>query len=145
MLLKYFKATVIVAATFIFSTSCQQTNNMKTPPIAKKQTKVFKEHGNTRTDNYYWLNQREDKEVIEYLEAENAYTKDVLKGTEKLQEKIYNEIVGRINKDDESVPFDYKGYKYYTRFETGGEYPVYCRQKLEDNAQEEIMLNGNDD
>ncbi len=133
-----------MAAAIVFATSCQQSNNMNTPPIAKKQTKVFEEHGNSRTDNYYWLNQREDKEVIEYLEAENTYTKDVLKGTEKLQEKIYNEIVGRIKKDDESVPFDYKGYKYYNRFEAGGEYPVYCRQKLEENSQEEIMLNGNE-
>ena len=133
-----------MAVAILLSTSCQQTNNMKTPPIAKIQAKVFEEHGNTRTDNYYWLNQREDKEVIEYLEAENAYTKDVLKGTEKLQEKIYNEIVGRIKKDDESVPYDYKGYKYYTRFEADGEYPVYCRQKLEENSQEEIMLNGNE-
>ncbi len=142
MSINYYKS-IIIASSIIIITSCQQ-NNMKNPPIAKKQTKVFEEHGNTRTDNYYWLNQRENKEVIDYLEAENTYTKQVLKKTENLQEKIYNEIVGRIKKDDESVPYNYKGYKYFNRFEKGGEYPVYCRQKLKENSQEEIMLDGNE-
>jgi len=125
--------------------SCQQpTTTMIKAPIAKKQPEIFEEHDNQRTDNYYWLNQREDEEVIEYLEAENAYTKEILKGTEDLQKKIYDEIVGRIKKDDESVPYNFKGYKYYTRFETGGEYPVYCRQDIDENSTEQIMLDGNE-
>ena len=128
----------------IVMSSCQQSiDTMKTTPIAKKQTKIFEEFNTKRIDNYYWLNQREDKEVIEYLEAENAYTKNVLKKTEKLQDKIYNEIVGRIKQSDESVPYEYKGYKYFTRYEQGKEYPIYCRQELIKNSTEEIMLNGN--
>ena len=122
----------------------QQDKKMITAPIAKKYPKVFKEHGNTRTDNYYWLNQRENEEVIDYLKAENNYTKEVLKETENLQQTIYNEIVGRIKKDDESVPYNYRGYKYYSRFEKGGEYAIYCRSKLVANATEEVMLNGNE-
>lgn len=139
-----FKTNALLVLIVAIIASCQQQNTtMIKAPIAKKQPKIFEEHGNKRTDNYYWLNQREDKEVIDYLVAENNYTKEVLKETEKLQKKIYEEIVGRIKKDDESVPYDFKGYKYYTRFEKGGEYLVYCRQKLEENSTEQIMLDGN--
>lgn len=112
-------------------------------PVAKKIEKVFEEHGNTRVDNYYWLNQREDPEVIAYLNAENDYTKDVLKDTEKLQEKIFDEIVGRIKQTDMSVPYTVDGYEYYVRYEEGGEYPIYCRKTLGENSEEQIMLNGN--
>jgi len=75
------------------------------PPIAKKIAVEFSEHGNTRIDNYYWLNQREDPEVIDYLIAENKYTKEVLQPTEALQKKIFDEIVGRIKQTDMSVPY----------------------------------------
>jgi len=144
MIKSYFSLITITALLILIATSWKQQNKkMIKAPIAKKHPKVFKEHGNTRTDNYYWLNQREDEEVIEYLKAENKYTKEVLKETKELQQTIYNEIVGRIKKDDESVPYDYRGYKYYSRFEKGGEYAIYCRSKLEDNAAEEVMLNGN--
>jgi oligopeptidase B len=138
------KFNAIIVLTFAVLASCQQPNTtMKKFPIAKKQTKIFEEFDGKRVDDYYWLNQREDKEVIAYLEAENSYTKDVLKKTENLQKKIYNEIVGRIKQDDESVPYNYKGYKYTTRYEQGKEYPVYCRQLIEENAKEEVLLNGN--
>jgi len=125
--------------------SCQQkTNeNMKTPR-AKKIRKEFHEFGNTRVDNYYWLKQRDNEEVVDYLKAENQYTEKVMKKTEKLQGKIYNEIVGRIKQTDMSVPYTLHGYQYYTRFEEGKEYPVYCRKKQEKDAPEEIMLNGNE-
>lgn len=116
---------------------------MSEVPIAKIKTKVFNEFGCERQDDYYWLNERENAEVINYLEKENSYTKEFMKKTEKLQSQIYNEIIGRIKQDDETVPYELKGYKYYHRFEKGGEYPVYCRSKIERNAQEEIMLDGN--
>ncbi|NEM98124.1 S9 family peptidase [Pontibacter burrus] len=114
------------------------------PPVAKKVPKELTTHGHTRTDNYYWLNQREDPEVINYLNAENAYTKQMLAHTEELQEKLYNEIVGRIKQNDESVPFKDNGYWYYTRFEAGMEYPIYARKKGTLQAPEEVMVDANE-
>ncbi|MBC5993498.1 S9 family peptidase [Pontibacter cellulosilyticus] len=114
------------------------------PPIAKKVPKELTVHGDTRIDNYYWLNQREDPEVIAYLEAENAYTKKMMAGTEDLQQKLYQEIVGRIKQQDESVPFKDDGYWYYTRYEAGKEYPIYARKKGSLTAPEEIMVNANE-
>lgn len=112
-------------------------------PVAKKTEKVFNEQGHERVDNYYWLNQRDNPEVIEYLKAENAYTEEMLKGTEKFQEKIYKEIISRIKQTDMSVPYTVNGYAYYTRYEEGKEYPVYCRKTLATDAPEEVMLDGN--
>ena len=117
-------------------------------PIAKKVPKELKIHGDTRVDDYFWLNEREDQEVLDYLNAENAYTQNVLKPTEKLQNDLYEEMVGRIKKDDASVPFRKSGYWYYTRFEETGEYPIYCRklgeEKLEDAGLEEIVFDVNE-
>ncbi|MCF6169389.1 MAG: S9 family peptidase [Bacteroidales bacterium] len=139
--------TKAILAAIILSgfTSCEQKMiDQMNPPIAKKIPAEFKEHGNTRIDNYYWLNQREDAEVIDYLKAENAYTKTILKETETLQKKIYDEIVGRIKQTDMSVPYRVKAFEYYTRFEKKKEYPVYCRKSLKTNGgEEEIMLDGN--
>lgn len=113
-------------------------------PVAKKVEKELTIHGDTRIDPYYWLNQREDPEVIAYLEAENAYTEERMKGTEDLQTSLFDEIVARIPKTDESVPYFYNGYWYYTRFVEEGEYPIYCRKKESLEADEEIMLNVNE-
>ena len=78
-----FKFSLSIALIILILMSCQQANNnMSNPPIAKKQPTVFEEHGNKRVDNYYWLNERENEEVIDYLQAENAYTKEILKKTE---------------------------------------------------------------
>ncbi|MGB0849618.1 MAG: S9 family peptidase [Bacteroidia bacterium] len=112
-------------------------------PIAKKEAKELEIHGDVRIDNYYWLNQREDQEVIDYLNAENAYTKEVLKPTEDFQNVLYDEIVGRIKKDDESVPYKKNGYWYYTRFVKDGEYPIFCRKKESMDNEEEILLDVN--
>ncbi len=113
-------------------------------PKAKKVEKALTIHDDTRIDNYYWLNEREDQEVIDYLNAENDYTKTKLKHTEAFQEKLYDEIVGRIKKDDQSVPYKDNGYYYLTRYEEGGEYPIYARKKGNLEAEEEIMLNVNE-
>lgn len=114
------------------------------PPTAKKIPKELTIHDHTRIDEYHWLNQRENPEVLEYLEKENAYTKEMMKNTEELQEKLYDEITGRIKQTDMSVPYFRNGYYYYTRYEEGKEYPVYCRKKGSPGAPEEIMLNVND-
>jgi oligopeptidase B len=113
------------------------------PPVAKKVPKELTAHGHTRTDNYYWLNERENPEVIAYLNAENDYTRKVMADTEQLQEKLFDEIVGRIKQTDESVPYKKNGYFYYTRFEAGKEYPIYARKKGTMEAAEEVMLNAN--
>jgi len=114
------------------------------PPIAEKKPHELTIHGDTRIDNYYWLRERENPEVIAYLEAENAYREAVMKGTEKLQEDLYDEIVGRIKQTDQSVPYRKNGYYYYTRYEEGKEYPIHCRRKGSMEAEEEIMLNVNE-
>jgi oligopeptidase B len=113
-------------------------------PKAKKIPKEISIHGDTRTDNYFWLNERENQEVIDYLNIENDYTKEVLKPTVELQEKLFDEIVGRIKKDDESVPYKLNGYWYYTRFEKGDEHPIYCRKKDSMDNAEIILLNVNE-
>jgi oligopeptidase B len=111
------------------------------PPVAEIIPKQLTIHGDTRIDNYYWLNQRDNPKVIQYLEAENAYTKAVMKPTEALQDKLYKELVGRIKQTDLSVPYRSRGYYYYTRYEQGSEYPVYCRKKGSLDANEEVLLN----
>jgi oligopeptidase B len=123
-------------------TSSNQTNTR--PPIAKKIPVELTNHGQTRIDEYYWLRKRENPEVIAYLEAENEYTKAMLSHTEPLQEELYKEIIGRINQSDESVPYFDNGYFYYTRYEEGGEFPVYCRKKGTLDSEEEILLNVNE-
>ncbi len=115
-----------------------------TAPVAKKVKKEMTIHGDTRVDNYYWLNQREDQEVISYLNAENDFTKGKLKHTEPFQEKLYEEIIGRIQKDDSSVPYKDNGYWYIRRFEEGKEYSIRARKKGSLDAKEEIMLDENE-
>lgn len=114
-----------------------------TPPLAKKIPKKLSIHNETRIDNYFWLNDRNNPEVIAYLEAENAYTKEVMRDTEELQQKLYDEIVGRIKQTDMSVPSSYNGYYYYNRYEDGFEYPLICRKKGNLENKESIMLNVN--
>ena len=142
------KRTLFLCAVFGLAAGCatspENTSSDMAAPIAKKIEKELTIHGDTRIDPYYWLNQREDPEVIAYLEAENAYTAELMKGTEGLQETLYDEIVARIPKTDESVPYFLNGYWYYTRFVEGGEYPIYCRKEESLDAEEEIILNVNE-
>lgn len=125
--------------------AAEQTNeDAMEPPVAEKKPKELTAHSHTRVDNYYWLNERENPDVIAYLEAENAYTKAMLKHTETLQDSLYEEMVGRIKPTDESVPYHKNGYYYYSRYEDGQEYPIYCRKKGSLEAEEEVMLNVNE-
>ncbi|MBC6400631.1 MAG: S9 family peptidase [Ekhidna sp.] len=123
-------------------------------PIAKKADTLLREHGQTRIDPYFWMRLSDEqknaenpdehtKEVLDYLNEENNYTAEVMSHTEELQTKLYEEIVGRIKQTDESVPYLSNGYWYYTRYEEGGEYPVYCRKKGSPEAEEEVMMNVN--
>ncbi len=117
---------------------------MLIPPKAKQIKKVLSDPLNTRTDYYFWLNNREDPEVINYLNAENKYTNEMMNPVEALQDKIFNEILNRIKQDDSTVPYKDDGYFYYIRYEEGKEYPIYCRKKETLTAKEEILLNVND-
>ncbi|MCM4158603.1 S9 family peptidase [Antarcticibacterium flavum] len=114
------------------------------PPVAPVHPKELTIHNDTRIDNYYWLNERDNPEVISYLNAENAYTRQVMSDTEDLQEQLFDEIVSRIKQTDESVPYKKNGYFYYTRYEEGQEYPIYARKKESIDAAEEVMLNANE-
>ncbi len=114
------------------------------PPVAKIIPKELTAHGDTRIDNYYWLNERNNPEVVAYLEAENAYKDAMLAHTKDFQEELYNEIVGRIKQTDMSVPYKDQNYYHYTRYEEGYEYPIYCRKKGSLDAEEEILLNVNE-
>ncbi len=128
---------------FLILNACNTEINM-TAPKAKKIPFELNKHDHVRIDNYYWLNEREDPDVIKYLEEENNYFDRIMSGTEKLRESLYNEIIGRIKQTDMSVPYFQNGYYYYTRVEEGKEYPVYCRKKENLEANEEILINVNE-
>ena len=99
-------------------------NSFPTPPKAAIRPHAMTMHDHTRIDNYYWLNERENPEVLAYLEAENQYADACLKHTEPLQEQLFKEITGRIKQDDNSVPVKIRDYYHYTRYEEGKEYPI---------------------
>jgi len=114
-----------------------------TPPVAAVRPHRFDEHGNVRVDPYYWLKDRNNPEVIKYLEDENAYTKGVMAHTEALQERLYEELKGRVLQNDQSVPFREGNYFYYTRLVEGKNYPIYARKRGSLSAPEEIMIDAN--
>lgn len=113
------------------------------PPIAKVIPKADTLNGDVRVDNYFWLREKSNPEVIEYLEAENEYTQAMTKHTEKFQERLYKELVSRIKETDLSVPERIDDYYYYSRTEEGKQYPIYCRKKGSLEAEEEILLDQN--
>jgi oligopeptidase B len=114
------------------------------PPIAEKIPKIDTSFGDIRVDNYFWLRDKNNPEVIKYLQAENKYTETVMKPTEKLQEKLYKEMLSRIKETDLSVPEKIDDYYYYTREEKGKQYRIYCRKKGSLDAKEEILLDANE-
>ncbi|MBI6115376.1 S9 family peptidase [Salegentibacter maritimus] len=114
------------------------------PPKAKKIAKKLEFHGDVRVDNYYWMNDREDPEVIDYLNQENAYNKQMTAHTSDFQQRLFEEMKFRIKEDDESVPYKLNGYWYLTRFETGKDYPIYSRKKDSLEAPEDLLFNVNE-
>lgn len=132
-----------LAVIMLFLTSCNSKDKI-VPPVAKKIPKELTTHGHTRVDNYYWMNQRENPEVIAHLEAENAYKDAVMKHTETLQDDLFDEIKSKIKQEDESVPYKKNGYYYYTRTVPEEEYYLVCRKKGSLDADEQVMLNLNE-
>ena len=119
------------------------TQSSPTAPIATSQPKTLEIHGDTRTDPYHWLRDRDDPKVIDYLKAENTYTEAVMAHTEALQQQLYDEMLGRIQETDLSVPYRYGDYYYYSRTEEGRAYGIYCRKSGSLEAPEEILLDNN--
>ncbi|CDF79128.1 protease II [Formosa agariphila KMM 3901] len=114
------------------------------PPIAKKNPEKLIAHNDVRIDNYFWLNDRENEDVIAYLNAENDYTKHKMAHTEQFQKDLFEEMKSRIKEDDESVPYKLNGYWYITRYEKGKDYPIYTRKKDTLGAEEEVLFDCNE-
>jgi oligopeptidase B len=148
----------LLSAICLLILSCNESAKMKkeafrwpegiTPPVAEKKPYKLVAHGDVRIDNYYWMNDYFKKgpdsgKVLDYLKAENAYVDTMLSGVKPFREKLFQELKGRIKEQDESVPYKDNGYWYYTRFETGKDYPVYCRKKETLDAPEEVMHDAN--
>ncbi|AEH02201.1 S9 family peptidase [Lacinutrix sp. 5H-3-7-4] len=113
-------------------------------PIAKKIEKKLECHNDVRIDNYFWMNDRENQEVIDHLNTENNYTKSILKHTEAFQKELFEEMKGRIKEDDTSVPYKLNGYWYITKYEKGKDYPIYTRKKESLESEEEIIFDCNE-
>jgi oligopeptidase B len=114
------------------------------PPFARRRPRVLSAHGDRRVDPYYWLREKDNPEVIAYLEAENSYTDALMAPTIPLQERLYREIVGRIQETDYSAPTLHKGWWTYVRTVEGLDYEIYCRRRATMEAKEEILLDGNE-
>ena len=143
------KLVFISMVTLIFAASCKQEEELVKHmdiqvPKADKVEKHLEIHGDVRVDNYYWLKERENEEVIDYLERENDYYDKMTAHTKDFQEDLFEEMKSRIKEDDESVPYKYNGYYYITRYETGKDYPIYTRKKDSLDAEEEILFNVNE-
>lgn len=128
----------------ILSIACQnEKKSSMDAPVAKKIPFEIETHGDVRVDDYYWLNDRENPEVIAYLEAENEYTKNALSHTEELQNTLYEEMTGRLVENESTAPYYNNGYFYYSRYAEKQEYPIYCRKTTLD-ADEEIIMDVNE-
>ena len=135
----------VFAAFLLMTTNLHATSLESAPDVAKKPHEVKTPFGATRNDEYYWLrdDEREDKAMLAYLDAENAYADAVMKPLKPLEDTLYKEIVARIKQDDSSVPYRERGYWYYTRFETGQDYPIHARRKGSMDGEEEVLLDVN--
>ncbi len=133
-------------STFALTKVMAQDGNssMLQPPATDKKPKVTEINGDKLVDNYFWLREKSNPAVIAHLEAENAYAAAVMKPTEALQEKLYNEILSHIKQTDNSVPYRWDDYFYYTRTIEGKQYPIFCRKQGSLNAPEQILLDLNE-
>lgn len=141
--------SLLVGVCFIFATSCTKKSETEMsekidPPVAKIIPKTLEKHGDIRTDNYYWLNERENPEVIDYLKKENEYYEKMTAHTKTLQNDLFEEMKSRVKEDDASVPYFSNGYYYLTRYEKGKDYPIYSRKKGSLDAKEEIIFDCNE-
>ncbi|HPF70440.1 MAG TPA: S9 family peptidase, partial [Candidatus Krumholzibacteria bacterium] len=131
---------VPVLALVLVAAACSRAPQ---PPVAKKIPHELVAHGDVRVDDYYWLNERDNPEVLAYLEAENAYTDAMTRKLDGLRAALFEEMKGRIKEDDASAPYFEKGFWYYTRYVEGGEYPLNCRRQGAMDAPEQVMFDGN--
>lgn len=142
------KHLLISCVCVIFAAKAQTKKSEMTetmvPPVASVKPKKLEKHGDIRIDNYYWLNERENPEVIDYLNKENAYYNEMTAHTKEFQKELFEEMKGRIKEDDSSVPYFYNGYYYITRYEKGKDYPIYARKKGSLEAKEEILFDCNE-
>ena len=130
-------------AIFLILNSCTMKNTKLIEPKAEKINTSLSTHNDERIDEYYWLKERDNPKVIDYLNAENSYRNKYMKDYQGLEKQLFKEIKSRIKEDDSSVPYFENGYFYYTRYETGKQYPIYCRKKENLDANEEILIDAN--
>ena len=130
-------------AIFLILNSCTMKNTKLIEPKAEKINTSLSIHNDERIDEYYWLKERDNPKVIDYLNAENSYRDKYMKDYQSLEKKLFEEIKSRIKEDDSSVPYFENGYFYYTRYEAGKQYPIYCRKKENLDANEEILIDAN--
>jgi oligopeptidase B len=136
-------ASLIIASGYALAAD-DAPSSLPAPPVAKKAPKTTEINGRTMVDNYYWLRDKKNPEVKAYLEAENAYTDAVMKSTEGLQKKLYDEMLSRIKETDIEVPYKEGDYFYYSRTEAGKQYQIHCRKKGGMDAPEEVVLDVNE-
>ncbi|MFL5572422.1 MAG: S9 family peptidase [Gemmatimonadaceae bacterium] len=136
------KSFVLVSIVASFSPPFLAAQDLK-PPIATVKPKIDTLHGDIRTDNYFWIREKTNPDVISYLNAENAYTAAKMKHTEALQQKLYDEMLGRIKETDVSVPFRENGYLYWTATEKGKSYVIRMRKKAAPGAKDEVIIDEN--
>ena len=136
-------ASLILACAYALAAD-DASSSLPAPPVAKKAPKTTEINGRTMVDNYYWLRDKKNPEVKAYLEAENAYTDAVMKPTEGLQKKLYEEMLSRIKETDIEVPYQEGDYFYYSRTEAGKQYQIHCRKKGGMDAPEEVVLDVNE-
>ena len=152
------KPQIILFLSSLFVLSCNNSKEVKKEtfkwpesiqqPVAERKPYNMEAHGDTRIDDYYWMNDffkkgPDSSKVVDHLKAENAYLDSMFAGSRKFRTDLFNELKGRIKEKDESVPYKDNGYWYYTRFEEGKDYPVYCRKKENLDATEEVMHDAN--
>ncbi|MFC4634370.1 S9 family peptidase [Dokdonia ponticola] len=142
------KIVPLLVLTLIFVSGCNQKNKRNLtkdilPPKAEKKPVNLEKHGDIRVDNYFWMNERDHPEVIDYLERENDYYNKLTEHTKDFQTTLFEEMKGRIKEDDASVPYKRNGYWYYGRYEKNKGYPIYCRKKDSLNSEEIILFDNN--
>ncbi|MEP0823079.1 MAG: S9 family peptidase [Ignavibacterium sp.] len=137
------KSLAFLAVLMTVQSLLSQTSKI-TPPLAPRNPKTTVLHGETLVDDYAWLREKQNPAVVEYLNAENAYTEEIMKPVESFQETIYQEILRRTKQTDLSVPYKLGGYWYYTRIEEGMQYPIHCRKRGNLDAKENVLLDLNE-
>ncbi|HEY0018618.1 MAG TPA: S9 family peptidase [Longimicrobium sp.] len=135
--------SLLAAATFAPPAAGQTARGLPAPPVARVIARTDTMHGDVRVDNYFWLRERQNPEVIRYLEAENRYTDTAMAPTRRLQETLFQEIMGRTRQTDTNVPDRMGPYLYYSRTEEGKQYPIFARRRGSMEAPEEVLLDAN--